>query len=215
MSLNRWPTRGLRPVLKRRLTASGYAEVGTAGPHEVLVRRGGSPLCLAVVEDWPMLTVFRLGARLRVMRSPEHLQSLRPPFRVIVRRGDDLEAVGEAVVNDDLSLEPQLPLPGTWALADPITPMGVDVEGALADLTLRLSPFLVILVRGYTSPLSAEMVPPFWAPRAPVLMAELEGFRPPPVRGRAIVMRLGPGVDPRPALEEAEEELRGLQGRGC
>jgi len=114
MSLNRWPTRGLRPVLKRRLTASGYAEVGTAGPHEVLVRRGGSPLCLAVVEDWPMLTVFRLGARLRVMRSPEHLQSLRPPFRVIVRRGDDLEAVGEAVVKDDLSLEPQLPLPGTF-----------------------------------------------------------------------------------------------------
>ena len=147
-------------MLKRRLAASGYAEVGTAGPHEVLVSRGGSPLCLAVIEDWPMLNVFRLGARLRVMRSPEHLQSLRPPFRVIVRRGDDLEAVGEAVVKDDLSLEPQLPLPGTWALADPITPMGVDVEGALADLTLRLSPFLVCSSGATRRPSQPRWFPP-------------------------------------------------------
>ena len=157
-------------TLRRLLVRSGYVEVGSMGPFQVLVREEGRPGCLYVAEDWPMILAFRRGGGLRAVTLEDLPPSLRPPIDVLVRRSDDLEPIGQARLGEDLQVSPSLPVRGTWALLDPITPLGVDVPTVVADAVVASGVKEVIVARYYTSQLSARLLRSYRAPKGPLLI---------------------------------------------
>ncbi len=196
------------------LLGSGYAEVGFLGPFGVLVKREGRPGCVYVAEDWPMILAFRREVGLRAITLEGLPSGLRPPLNVIVRRGDDLEPLGEGKLLADMTVEPPIPTPGTWALLDYVTPAGPEVSRYVAEAVLASGIAEVVLVRYYTSRVSAKLLRSYHAPRGPLLVPAVTWED-----GQVKVSLSIPGqgglrseyLDP----SSAAQELRRALGRGC
>ncbi len=200
-------------TLRVRLAESGYREAGSLGPFPVMIRPGGAPICLYAVEDWPMLLVFRLRGVIRAVPPNDFPVPLKPPVRVLLRRGDDLEPIGETTLQDNMALSPALPMPGTWALADALTPAGVDVASQVAEAVLRASPCQVVLIREFTSRLSTSLLGLTISPRGPILGPAISGEE--RATRVALFLRLGKITLADLKPEEAAQLIVKVEGVGC
>ena len=180
----------------------------------MLVRGEGRPGCVYVAEDWPMILAFRRGGGLRAVTVENLPQGLRPPIDVMVRRSDDLEPIGQARLGEDLQVSPSLPVRGTWALLDPITPLGVEVPVVVADAVIASGVKEVIVVRYYTSQLSARLLRSYPAPKGPLLIPVVN------VAGDKVRVDLSVLWDDKPGLSypdpylAAQAIMRALE-KGC
>ncbi|MGC9071194.1 MAG: hypothetical protein ACP5HK_00635 [Acidilobus sp.] len=201
-------------TLRDLLVSRGYIDLGYDGVSRVMIRPRGTPLCLCVVEDWPMDLIFRSARGARTVSRPPGQGYVRPPARAVVRRPDDLAAIGEAMLREDGSIEPSLACQGTWCLADTLTPLGLELPFYVGSVLLSVKPYLVRLVRLYTSPISAVLLEITNVRGLPVLGPVFDDINPP---GRIdLALRLGAISSPRkPEVDEVVIRLRPLSGAGC
>ncbi|MGC9210516.1 MAG: hypothetical protein ACP5FT_04560 [Acidilobus sp.] len=196
--------------LRDQLEAAGYVDLGYDGVGRLMVRPGGSPLCINVVEDWPMLLLFRSARGYRASLQGRAAATFLG-VRVVVRRADDLRAVGEATITDGGLLSPQPPCTSTWCLGDYLTPNGLDVPSRLASLLRLTAPYVVRLVRAYTSPVTGVVLREGFRGRWPFLGPYFSDVKLP----FEIDLPVGLDASSPQGAEEALAKLRALAGRGC
>jgi hypothetical protein len=192
------------------------------GPYDLLWRPGGRAACVALVEDWPMVTLSVASGRPSIADPLDLLKGARDATAK-VRRPGDLKVIGEATLADGGVESLRAPVRG-WALVDVL-----DLEEAIAwiaRLVASVRPTFIYLVRGFTSPASVEASSLIVNAGLPLIVPGLRG-----AKEISSLWRRGPRViagldkqiseDKKWALEEGLEEPRlmdlvlGLSGLGC